>query len=135
MVTIRTGRVPRGIRVPALAALLALLIVPCGCTGAEVDQNPAEPVTLRIGFGLAPLTSIDYGLGKAARNIATDPLVSDRQDGRTRPSLAAGWSVSPDGLIVDVRLRPSVKFHDGKPVTAEAVRAVLLADLPEALGP
>src|ERR1700749_1858671 len=135
MVTIKTGRVPRGQRTPALAAVLALLLVPFGCTRSGADQRQGEPVTLRIGFGLAALASVDYGLGKAARNISTDPLLSNRQNGRTLPSLAAGWSVSNDGLIVDLRLRPSVMFHDGKRVTAQLVREVLLADLPDNLGP
>ena len=73
--------------------------------------------------------------GRTARNIAFDELVSVAGDGRTRPSLAEGWSTSPDGLTLRVRLRPSVTFDDGKPVNAQAVRAVLQADLPEALGP
>ena len=37
------------------------------------------------------------------------------------PALAEKWDVSSDGLSYVFHLRPNVKFHDGSPLTAEAV--------------
>src|SRR5262249_38665643 len=37
------------------------------------------------------------------------------------PALAEKWDVSPDGLTYTFHLRKGIKFHDGSPLTAEAV--------------
>ena len=37
------------------------------------------------------------------------------------PHLAASWTVSPDGLEYVFKLDPASRFHDGSPVTANAV--------------
>ena len=39
--------------------------------------------------------------------------------------LAESYTVSKDGLTYDFKLRPDVKFHDGSPFNAEAVKATL----------
>src|SRR3954469_10741940 len=38
------------------------------------------------------------------------------------PQLALSHETSAEGKIVTLKLRPNVKFHDGEPVDAEAVR-------------
>jgi peptide/nickel transport system substrate-binding protein len=38
------------------------------------------------------------------------------------PLLATSWETSADGLVWTFNLRPNVKFHDGEPLTAEAVK-------------
>lgn len=38
------------------------------------------------------------------------------------PALATSWNVSEDGLVWTFNLREGVKFHDGEPFNAEAVR-------------
>jgi peptide/nickel transport system substrate-binding protein len=38
------------------------------------------------------------------------------------PGLAQSWDIARDGLTYTFKLRPNVKFHDGTPLTAEAVR-------------
>ncbi|SCK10148.1 peptide/nickel transport system substrate-binding protein [Variovorax sp. HW608] len=37
------------------------------------------------------------------------------------PCLATSWTVSPDGLTYIFKLKPNVKWHDGKPFTADDV--------------
>jgi peptide/nickel transport system substrate-binding protein len=41
---------------------------------------------------------------------------------RFTPLLAESWESSADGLTWTFNLRPNVKFHDGEPLTAEAVK-------------
>src|ERR1700687_54377 len=38
------------------------------------------------------------------------------------PDLATGWSWSEDGAELSFKLRPGVKWHDGKPFTAADVK-------------
>ena len=38
------------------------------------------------------------------------------------PGLARSWDISKDGLTYTFQLRPNVQFHDGTPLTAEAVK-------------
>lgn len=68
-----------------------------------------------------------------------ETLVNADPDGRLTPGLATGWQASDDGLQWRFELRDGVRFHDGTPMTAEAVVNALdiargkpgsLADLP-----
>lgn len=48
-----------------------------------------------------------------------DGLVQFDQNLNVVPAIASSWEVSPDGLTYRFTLRRSVKFHNGRPVTAE----------------
>src|SRR5206468_6259314 len=37
--------------------------------------------------------------------------------------LATEWKISPDGLTYTFKIRPSVRFHDGSPLTSADVKA------------
>lgn len=50
-----------------------------------------------------------------------ETLVNADADGELIPGLATGWTVSEDGLRWHFTLRQDVIFHDGTPLTAEAV--------------
>ena len=48
----------------------------------------------------------------ASADVLMNRLVDfDARAARLVPSLAQSWSVSPDGLVYDFKLRPGVKFH------------------------
>jgi len=52
-----------------------------------------------------------------------EPLVvRDPADNSFKPWLAASWEVSADGRAYTFRLRRDVKFHDGSPFNADAVK-------------
>jgi peptide/nickel transport system substrate-binding protein len=51
----------------------------------------------------------------------TEGLLEYDYDIKPRPSLATEWSISPDGKTYTFKLRPNVKFHDGKPFTSADV--------------
>jgi peptide/nickel transport system substrate-binding protein len=52
-----------------------------------------------------------------------EPLVvRDPADNTFKPWLAASWEVSSDGRAYTFRLRRDVKFHDGTPFNADAVK-------------
>src|SRR3990172_10548412 len=51
-----------------------------------------------------------------------DPLVWSVKAGEYAPGLATSWTASPDATAYTFNLRDDVKFHDGTPLTAEAVK-------------
>jgi peptide/nickel transport system substrate-binding protein len=54
-----------------------------------------------------------------------ETLLGADDAGRPVPELARAWTVSPDGRAWRFTLRESARFHDGTPVTAEAVAQAL----------
>lgn len=51
-----------------------------------------------------------------------DSLVEYGEKGKILPALAASWEISPDGKIYTFYLRKGVKFSDGTPFNADAVK-------------
>ena len=54
-----------------------------------------------------------------------DQLVAADEAGKLHPGLATSWQVAPDNKSVTLKLREGVKFHDGTPFNAEAVKFTL----------
>ncbi len=120
---------------PALAAFLTLVFLPA----CSRQATPAD--TLVVAQSAEPRT-----LDPQAATAASDfRLIENLYDGLVRfrsgtleiePALAESWTVSPDGLAYTFRLRPGVRFHDGTPCDAAAVRytfeRLLDPDHPEA---
>ncbi|WP_339149810.1 MULTISPECIES: nickel ABC transporter substrate-binding protein [unclassified Sutcliffiella] len=56
-----------------------------------------------------------------AQGMVYESLVENTKDG-IKPLLAESWEVSEDGKVYTFFLRKDVKFHDGEPFNAEAVK-------------
>ena len=74
---------------------------------------------------LDPALSTDVPTGEMV-TLAFDGLTQFDPDGRLEPALADRWTASPDGRRYVFHLRAGVKFHNGTPLTAAAVRASFL---------
>jgi len=57
--------------------------------------------------------------------FTSEQLIAIGQDGRIEPRLVDHWTKSPDGLTWRFHLRPNLRFHDGTPMEAAAVQAIL----------
>ncbi|MGV2886395.1 ABC transporter substrate-binding protein [Paenibacillus taichungensis] len=120
----------------ALAAVLVLVLSGCGATGnsnsavqasgGEQVAGQAEGGNLTYALATSPDTLDPHrsGLAVTVRAIRTiyDNLVVQLPDGSIKPWLAKEWSVSEDGKSYTFKLREDVKFHDGTPFNAEAVK-------------
>ena len=85
--------------------------------------------TLRIGAPYAP-SGIDPHVNSSELaykffSNAFDPLVWRTPDGQYQPRLATRWELSADRLRYTFTLRRGVRFHDGTPLDATAVKASL----------
>ncbi len=92
--------------------------------GAQAQGKPGGQ--LKIGRG-AFQTHDPHVTSSISDNIfimaVFDRLVELTPDGKLYPALATEWSTSADGLTWTFKLRKDVKFHDGTPFNAQAVKA------------
>ncbi|GLI06852.1 staphylopine-dependent metal ABC transporter substrate-binding protein CntA [Paenibacillus tyrfis] len=62
-----------------------------------------------------------YAGSMPAQGMVYESLVENTKDG-IKPWLAESWEISKDGKVYTFHLRKDVKFHDGEPFNAEAVK-------------
>jgi peptide/nickel transport system substrate-binding protein len=78
------------------------------------DPKTLDPINTDIAEAVHVLTNV------------FDTLVTyDDETTEIVPALAESWEHSEDGLTWTFRLRPGVTFHDGTPLTSEAVKVSL----------
>lgn len=91
-------------------------------TTADREPRQASPTRVRVFIGepssIDPCNGFEHDGALLLRFLA-DPLVDyDPATGEPRPAAAERWEVSADGTRVDFHLRPGVRFHHGREVTA-----------------
>jgi peptide/nickel transport system substrate-binding protein len=105
-----------------LVAIVFLAIVTSAAAQVLVTAVPLDPTSLD------PHRATE-GYSLSITNQIYDTLVRLGDDGAIEPGLARAWSrPAPD--VLRLELQPGVRFHDGRPLDAEAVAASLrrLAD-------
>ncbi|MET3287470.1 UNVERIFIED_CONTAM: peptide/nickel transport system substrate-binding protein [Brevibacillus sp. OAP136] len=126
-----------------VSILSVFLLVLAGCGGGQqtADNKPAAATAQEkeagaasgdggeLTYALATSPSgldpnvvpgaVDY---RVMRSIY-DSLVIQLPDKSIKPWLATEWTVSPDDKTYTFKLRKDVKFHDGTPFNAAAVKA------------
>jgi peptide/nickel transport system substrate-binding protein len=127
----RRRRRALGTAIPLIA--LATAVAACG-TGASAAApgSSSKPqaggtltyATVQQPACLDPGVAPDTATAVIDRNIF-DSLVSEAANGTFHPWLATSWQISPDGLTYTFHLRTGVKFQDGTPLTAAAVKDTL----------
>jgi peptide/nickel transport system substrate-binding protein len=104
---------------------LSPFITSCGATPPAAES---APVTITIADALQP-SSLDIATEYEAAAMAVNRVVYERlvryKDDTTEiePELATDWQSSPDGKEWTFHLRQNVKFHDGTPFNAQAVKS------------
>src|SRR5262245_848973 len=101
-----------------LTAVFVLVVLGAGTASAQT--------VLRIGLNddpdaLDPTISRAY-VGRLVFAAFCDKLFDVTPDLKIVPQLATSYEWAAGGRSVVIKLRPSVKFHDGEPFNAEAVR-------------
>jgi 4-phytase/acid phosphatase/peptide/nickel transport system substrate-binding protein len=112
-------------------ALAQILVV--AASGIALFAGPASAqkqggsITMGLELDIAGFDPLKVGVFDTAAGTAAaaifDTLTSLDDKGGTQPKLALSWSSSEDFRTWTFKLRPGVKFHDGTPFNAEAVKA------------
>ncbi len=123
-------------RLGALATGAAVMLVIAGCgggsgsSGGTPNAAPTDKV-LHLSFlqdpGQPPDPDIFYaGQGLLLTTNTYEGLLQYKggtEKPELEPLLATEWTESPDHRVFTFKLRGGVKFHDGTPFTADAVKA------------
>jgi peptide/nickel transport system substrate-binding protein len=113
---------PLSVTLLAVAALLG-----SACTSTPSPPKGGEGGTLRLAY-LADMAQADPDV---FYDIEGNTVILSEYEGLLKykpdsteiiPSLAQSWEVSPDRLTYTFHLRTGVKFHDGTPLDAQAVK-------------
>ena len=105
-----------------LFSKFVLIIICCSCLVSVV----AGVQTLDIAAPWDPKTTDPHVNGAIAQRMGiTETLVDINDEALISPGLATSWEVSGDQKTWTFHLRDGVKFHDGTPFTAKAMKISL----------
>ncbi|HTE05204.1 MAG TPA: ABC transporter substrate-binding protein, partial [Planctomycetota bacterium] len=107
-----------------LLAWAAALGAACAACAAAPALDPSRPVRIavRASESTREISTLSYKGGFETKTLLYETLVKRGPDGRIAPALAQSWRFEQDGRQCVMELRRNARFHDGAPVTAEAVR-------------
>ena len=112
---------------PLVAAALLCGPLPPAAARAQATRGTTAVVCLQAAPAtLDPLVSPDLGASDL-RLLLYTPLVLYDGAGGLRPYLATRWQWSADRRELTLDIRPDVRWHDGRPVTADDVAFTLRA--------
>ena len=107
-------------------ALLAGAAMLGALPAAAQTGAPRTGGTLNVGINndartFDPIYSVEFS-ERQVLYLVFNTLVKYAPDFSIQPELADSWQVSADGRHVQFKLHPGVKFHDGRPFDAAAVK-------------
>ena len=111
-----------------VAVLAVALAVGVGADGARAQGGP--PGVLQIAM-LSDVTLNPFTLPQQLPTLMVSKVIFGTLtryqpgDGKPVGDLAASWKTTDDGRVWEFKLRPGVKWHDGKPFTAADVKFTL----------
>ena len=120
---------PRANILKKIGGALTAVAVVAALAGCATPQAGGEnTITFAIeganlSAGHMDIHSTQLDVGALVLRNTFDSLVAQNADGKFVPWLAKSWTISDDGLHYTFQLRTDVKFQDGEPFNAEAVKA------------
>lgn len=110
---------------PAVGAALLSAALALGISGALAPATThAKEITVALSAAFTTLDSYDSPdtITKAVGRAVYEGLMKFDRDMNPVPNLAESVEMSPDGLRYVFKLKHNVRFHDGTPFDAEAVK-------------
>ena len=109
-----------------MVILMMFTLVACGGEKKEATGKPVENGELVIGvtsFADTLEPTEQYFSWVITRYGVGENLVRFDEHGELQPMLAESWKISDDKLTWEFKIRKDVKFSNGNPLTAEAVKS------------
>src|SRR6202048_2682347 len=88
-------------------------------------QGKKDSVVMAMALeppGLDPTSGAAAAIAEVTLYNVYETLTKVKEDGTAAPLLAESWTASPDVKTFTFRLRKGVKFQNGEPLNAEAVK-------------
>jgi peptide/nickel transport system substrate-binding protein len=120
------GRIWSSLLLGLLLVLISLALF--GCGGAKKEQSKAgdQDATVRIGIrkDIAALDPAVFGQGgpDPQRYLIYEPLLYMDESFSLKGRLAESWTAEDQGRVWTVKLKEGVRFSDGTPFNAAAVK-------------
>ncbi len=105
----------------ALVAVGWLVALPGGTPAGAQAPRTVTVALYADAISLDPEDTND-NLSLSVEREVYDGLVGFTPDMKLKPELATTWEASPDAKVFTFHLRRGVKFHDGTPLNAQAVK-------------
>ncbi|NPV70514.1 MAG: ABC transporter substrate-binding protein [Firmicutes bacterium] len=121
-----------------VGCMLALSLIATGCAtggketksgaptqGAPAPQAPPQQEKVLVIAQSREGDNLDHiktSWTTGIHFLVFDTLVTTDWDIKNKPGIAESWKVSDDGRIWTFKIRKGMKFHDGTPVDAKAVK-------------
>jgi peptide/nickel transport system substrate-binding protein len=120
MLSSRPNHPLRAVHAAAISLVMAAGLMAAGSATAQTYGGTLrtivqpEPPMLMLGMNQQSPTQLVAGKIYESLLVWTQKM-------EPKPSLAKSWTVSPDGRLYTFELQSGVKWHDGKPFTADDV--------------
>ncbi|WP_413407359.1 staphylopine-dependent metal ABC transporter substrate-binding lipoprotein [Paenibacillus amylolyticus] len=121
----------KGLTFTSILLLVSAIALFAGCAQSTTEKESAqtEPANSQVQTELIYASAKDindmnphlYTGSMPAQGMVYESLVENTPDG-IKPLLAESWDISEDGKTYTFHLRQDVKFRDGEPFDAEAVK-------------
>jgi peptide/nickel transport system substrate-binding protein len=110
-----------------LTGVLAAVLLATACGGGSESGAPSGPRDTLVFAASADSTTLDPHNTTDTESdqvimMMYETLIGFDHDMKIIPRLAERWEVAPDGVTWTFHLRQGIRFHDGTPFNAEAVR-------------
>jgi peptide/nickel transport system substrate-binding protein len=107
-----------------LMGILLTMLLACNTGCEKTNEKPEKQISVAVSMdvGVDQLDANSYDGLFIAFPMIYDSLVEYGDKGKIIPSLAESWEISDDGKTYIFHLRKGVKFSDGTPLDADAVK-------------